>query len=97
MSDDFRTFVDDRSVLLNGLDPEAGFDDLEPLAGLFREARVVAVGESAHYVREFYLWRQRLLRFLAERCVFTVFAMESGFSEGLAERWSGKRSSWCET
>ena len=84
MSDDFRAFADDRSVLLDGFDPEAGFDDLEPLAGLFREARVVAVGESAHYVREFYLWRLRLLRFLAERCGFTVFAMESGFSEGLA-------------
>ena len=84
MSDDFCTFAGDRSVLLNGFDPAAGFDDLEPLAGLFRDARVVAVGESAHYVREFYLWRQRLLRFLAERCGFTVFAMESGFSEGLA-------------
>jgi erythromycin esterase len=84
MSDDFRSFAADRSVTLNGCDPEASLDDLEPLAGLFRDARVVAVGESAHYVREFYLWRQRLLRFLAERCGFTVFAMESGFSEGLA-------------
>jgi erythromycin esterase len=45
---------------------------------------VVAIGESAHHVRKLYLWRHRLLRLLAERCGFTVFAMESGFSEGLA-------------
>lgn len=79
MSDDFREFVAARSVSL---------DDLEPLAGLFQTARVVAIGESAHFVREYYQWRLRLLRFLAERCGFTVFALESGFSEGLAvDEW----------
>jgi erythromycin esterase len=33
---------------------------------------VVGIGESAHYVREFYLLRHRLLRFLVQRCGFTV-------------------------
>ena len=60
------------------------FEDLEPFAETFRAARVVAVGENAHLVHEFYGVRRRLLRFLAERCGFTVYAMESGFSEGLA-------------
>jgi erythromycin esterase len=33
---------------------------------------VVGIGESAHYVREFYLLRHRLLRFLVQWCGFTV-------------------------
>jgi erythromycin esterase len=59
-------------------------DTLEPLAELVRDAKVVAVGESAHHVREYYEVRHQLTRFLVERCGFSVFAMESGFSEGLA-------------
>jgi erythromycin esterase len=76
-------YTADHAVPLNTLDPDAPFDDLEPLAARFRAARVVAIGESAHFVREFYSLRHRMLRFLVERCGFTVFAMESGFSEGL--------------
>jgi erythromycin esterase len=45
---------------------------------------VIAIGENAHLVREFYLMRHRLQRFLAQRLGFTVYAMETGFSEGLA-------------
>jgi len=84
MSAAFTAFVAERSIPLGTVEPNAPLDDLEPLADLLGDARVVAVGESAHHVREFYQWRHRLLRFLAERCGFTVFAMESGFSEGLA-------------
>jgi erythromycin esterase len=71
-------------VALDTVDPDAPLDDLEPLAKLVGDARVVAIGESAHHIREFTRWRHRALRFLAEQCGFTVFAMESGFSEGLA-------------
>jgi erythromycin esterase len=80
----FSAFVAERAIPLGTTDPPAPLDDLEPLVEILRDARVVAIGESAHHVREYYLWRHRLLRFLAERCGFTVFAMESGFSEGLA-------------
>ena len=81
---DFTAFAADRAIPLDTVDPAAPLDDLEPLAELIGDARVVAVGESAHHIREFTRWRHRLLRFLAERCGFTVFALESGFSEGLA-------------
>lgn len=43
---------------------------------------MVAVGESSHFITEFALLRLRILRFLAERCGFTVLAFEYGFSEG---------------
>lgn len=47
-----------------------------------------AIGEGAHFVEEFSRARQRVLRFLAERCGFNVFAMEFGFSEAFPlDRW----------
>jgi erythromycin esterase len=72
------------TIDLATLDPAAPLDDLEPLLEVVGDARVVAIGESAHWVREYQLLRHRLLRFLVERMGFTTLAMESGFSEGLA-------------
>ncbi|SHN47879.1 erythromycin esterase family protein [Cryptosporangium aurantiacum] len=76
--------VTDHFTPFTTVDPHEPLDDLEPLAALFAQARVVAIGESAHYVREYTLLRHRITRFLVERCGFTVFALESGFSEGVA-------------
>lgn len=64
---------------LDTLDPSAALDDLEPLAQIVGDARVVAIGEGAHFVEEFGAVRERVLRFLAERCGFTVFALEFSF------------------
>ncbi|MBZ4322847.1 erythromycin esterase family protein [Streptomyces huiliensis] len=63
---------------------EGPFDDLEPLRGLVGDARVVALGENSHQIREFGLLRHRLLRFLVEELGFTAYAMEYGAAEGRA-------------
>ncbi|GAA4382133.1 erythromycin esterase family protein [Actinomadura verrucosospora] len=79
------TFADrlgSAAVALDHLAPEAPLDDLEPLRGIVGDARVVAIGENSHFITEFSHLRQRVLRFLAERCGFTVLAFEYGFSEG---------------
>ncbi|MEV0095128.1 erythromycin esterase family protein [Streptomyces sp. NPDC050738] len=68
---------------LRHLDPQAPLDDLEPLRAIIGDTRVVAIGEHSHFIEEFALLRRRLLRFLVERCGFTVLAFEYGFSEGL--------------
>src|SRR5690606_29999428 len=50
--------------------------------------RVVALGEQAHFVREYWELRQRLFRFLHEECGFNLFVMEFGFAEGFQlEKW----------
>ncbi|MFI5522247.1 erythromycin esterase family protein [Streptomyces platensis] len=78
----------EHSTTLATLDPEQPLDDLEGLREIVGDARVVGVGEGAHFVEEFSRARQRVLRFLAERCGFTVFAMEFGFSEAFPlDRW----------
>jgi erythromycin esterase len=77
------TFVD-----LTTLDPAADPSDLDFLTALVADARVVAIGESAHYSHEFYALRHRLARYLVERLGFGAIAFESGFSEGwLVNEW----------
>ncbi|AZQ69934.1 erythromycin esterase family protein [Streptomyces luteoverticillatus] len=67
-----------------GADPGAPLDDLEPLRELVGDARVVALGENSHQIREFGLLRHRVLRFLVEELGFTAYAMEYGAAEGRA-------------
>jgi len=75
------------SALLT-LDPAADLTDLVPLRAIAGSARVVAIGENAHFVEEFSAVRRRVLRYLAERCGFTVFAFEFGFAAAPAlDRW----------
>ncbi|WP_158893505.1 erythromycin esterase family protein [Amycolatopsis anabasis] len=73
---------------LSTLDPAAPLDDLAWLDAAIGDARVVAIGESAHYNAESYLLRHRLLRYLVERHGFGAYALESGFVEGRqADDW----------
>jgi erythromycin esterase len=77
------TLSDASLISLATLDPVAALDDLEPLKRLIDcDVRVVAVGESVHAAREFYLLRHRLVRFLVEQMSFTAVVWESGFPEG---------------
>ncbi len=70
---------------LRTLDPDdPDVSDLEPLRDLVGASRVVAIGESAHGVHEFYRLRDRLVRFLVAELGFTALVLESGFPEGLA-------------
>ena len=81
-------FVRDQQTKLATLDPRADLADLEPLREIVGDARVVAIGENNHLISEFSLLRHRILRFLAERCGFTVYCVESGFAEGwTVQRW----------
>ena len=73
---------DEALMPLRTLDPTEPLDDLEWLGQAIGDARVVAIGESAHYNREFFQLRHRLLRYLVERHGFSAYAMETGFVEG---------------
>ncbi|MFC3495799.1 erythromycin esterase family protein [Glycomyces rhizosphaerae] len=77
-------WIDRHAFTIDSLEPDAPLDDLEPLGELVGDARVVAIGESAHHVGEFYRLRHRMLRFLVERCGFTVYAFEAPAGESRA-------------
>ncbi|RKN65253.1 erythromycin esterase family protein [Streptomyces klenkii] len=87
--DAFAQWLRDHATTLTTLDPGAPLDDLEPLRDLIGDARVVGVGENSHFIHEFGLTRRRLLRFLVERCGFTLLTFEYGFSEAFAlDAWA---------
>ncbi|NYH78515.1 erythromycin esterase-like protein [Actinopolyspora biskrensis] len=73
---------------LRTLDPDADDADLEVLREVVGRARVVFLGESAHFTAEFNRIRDRVLRFLVRRMGFSALVLESGLPEGLAVgRW----------
>ncbi|MGS2619851.1 erythromycin esterase family protein [Micromonospora sp. LZ34] len=75
----------DHVTVLATLDPDAPLlDELNTLHAVAQDARVLAIGEGAHFVHEFMLGRARLLRYLVERCGFTVVALEMGAADAEA-------------
>ncbi len=63
---------------LTTVDPDAGTGaDLAAFARAIDSARIVALGESTHGTREFFLLKHRLLRFLVQREGFRIFAIEA--------------------
>jgi erythromycin esterase len=58
------------------------YDDLHFLSSVIGDARIVAVGESAHYLHEWNRWRARLFKYLALEHGFTTFVLESALVEG---------------
>ena len=62
---------------------EDSFEDLKDLPDIIGNARVIALGENSHFIKEFCELRHRIIRFLIEKCDFKIHAMEFGFSEGM--------------
>ena len=58
--------------------------DLEPLAALIGNARVVALGEATHGTAEFFRMKHRIIEFLASHLGFTIFAIEANMPEAYA-------------
>ncbi|TNF24869.1 MAG: erythromycin esterase family protein [Deltaproteobacteria bacterium] len=62
---------------LGGAEPTLPADDLAPLADLIGDARLVALGESVHYVGGFQRMKHRVLRYLVEELGFRAVAFET--------------------
>jgi erythromycin esterase len=58
--------------------------NLDSLLDIAGDARVVAIGETAHHVPAYLRLRRSMVEMLVQKAGFTVVAMESGFPEGLA-------------
>ncbi|MFF0561651.1 erythromycin esterase family protein [Streptomyces sp. NPDC004266] len=88
----FTDWLHGHATPLSHLDPAAPLDDLEPLRDILDGVRVVALGEHSHFIDEFAAMRRRILRFLVERCGFTVLAFEYGFCEAIPlDAWAQGR------
>ena len=85
LSGDSTRFVDwaraaAASISIPSTDDE--FDDLTALDEFVGDARIVALGESSHYIHEWNRFRCRLFKYLALHHGFTTFVLESALVEG---------------
>lgn len=58
-------------------DAPAGSENLVPLSEITGDARIIALGESRHDIREQFLLKHRMMRDLVEELGFTTFMLES--------------------
>ena len=70
-----------RAVPLDSAADRDHWQDLEGIGDLVGNVRVVGLGESHHYVREFNRFRSRLFKYLVDRKGFRVFVLECGLVE----------------
>ncbi|HET9714031.1 MAG TPA: erythromycin esterase family protein [Pyrinomonadaceae bacterium] len=68
------------SLAIQNIEPGRGFADLQPLKKIFREVRIIGLGEATHGTREFFLFKHRLLEFLVKEMDVRVLAIETGYS-----------------
>jgi erythromycin esterase-like protein len=69
------------AIPLRTVEAGHGFDDMQPLANVVGDARIVALGEATHGTREFFQLKHRMLEFLASQKGFTIFSIEANMPE----------------
>jgi erythromycin esterase-like protein len=69
------------AIPLRTVEANHGFDDLQPLAKVVGDARIVALGEATHGTREFFQLKHRMIEYLASQKGFTIFSIEANMPE----------------
>ena len=77
------TYLQKNAAPITSTELGSSLTDLEPLAGVVGEARIVALGEATHGTAEFTQLRARMMEYLVREKGFTVFALETS--------WAGAR------
>jgi len=69
------------AIPLRTVEAGQGFDDMQPLAKVVGNAKIVALGEATHGSREFFQLKHRMVEFLANQKGFTIFSIEANMPE----------------
>lgn len=80
-ADPFVSWARQHAQPLETTQPGQGFEDLQGLRDVVGDATVVAIGESEHYIGEFFAMKHRMLEFLVNEMGFTAVALEAGFGD----------------
>ncbi len=70
----------DGSIPIKTVEAGNGFADLQPLKKIFKDVRIVGLGEQTHGSREFFQFKHRMVEFLVREMGFRVFAIEASYS-----------------
>src|SRR5579872_5188860 len=75
------TWIRAHAIPIQTVEAGHGFGDLQPLAKVVGDARIVSLGEATHGTREFFQLKHRLIEFLASQKGFTIFSIEANMPE----------------
>lgn len=78
-ADAVKQWLATHAIRLKTVEAEHGLDDLKPLKKVFKDVRIVGLGEGTHGSREFFQFKHRMLEFLVKEMGFTVFAIEASY------------------
>lgn len=67
-------------IVLDWIEAEHSFEDLQSLKSILRNVRIVGLGEATHGTREFFQCKHRMLEFLVKEMGFRIFAMEASYA-----------------
>jgi erythromycin esterase len=67
-------------VPITTMNPERSFSDLAFLKKTLAERSIVSLGEATHGTKEFFVYKDRLIRFMVTELGFKAIAFESDFS-----------------
>jgi erythromycin esterase len=59
-----------RSIAITSVEAGNGFDDLQPLKRVFKDVRIIGLGEETHGTREFFQFKHRMVEFLVKEMDF---------------------------
>jgi len=82
-SDAFSEWAKEHAYPMKTLDAGQGVEDLEGLRAIVGDARVVALGESNHWIGEITQAKHRIAEFLIKEMGFNAIAIEAGFADSL--------------
>lgn len=74
-----RNWLVSRAIPLKSVQAGTGFSDLKPLESVFKNVRIVGLGEASHGQREFFQFKHRMLEFLVNRLGFKAFSLEASY------------------
>jgi erythromycin esterase len=77
-------WIDKNAVIIKTVRAENGFNDLMPLKSIFKDTRIVALGEATHGTKEIFQMKHRMLEFLVKEMGFRYFAIEANLTEAYA-------------
>lgn len=76
-----REWIAENASPIKTVEAGNGFDDLQPMKEMVKDARIVSLGEPTHGNREVFQLKHRMIEYLVEEMGFSIFALECPFGE----------------
>ncbi len=79
--EDAISWMQKNAVRLKSMTAGSGFEDMQPIAEMIGDAKIVGLGEASHGTREFFQFKHRMLEYLVENHGFRLFGIEANFPD----------------